>query len=76
MTDCSGNVNIAYEDSNFYYVYPKSPDALKLYTDYGLLHNEKSYAVKYLEHMLSKTSLTTKTATHLNIKSKVTLLFF
>ena len=52
------------------YIYPKSPDQLKLFTKHGFVRGPKTVAVRYLEDMLTKTSLTTKKVTHDSIESK------
>lgn len=60
----------------FEYVYPKPSNTLNIFTEHGLVSKEKTPAVRYLEQMLTKTSLTTKKSTHLDINGKPNLLFF
>nr|CAB3250200.1 golgin subfamily A member 6-like protein 2 [Phallusia mammillata] len=48
--------------------YPIPPDKLKLFSKHGYVERPKTAAVDYLEHMLTKTSLTTQKASHENIE--------
>ena len=70
----SGHGNIS---TPFEYVYPSSPDKLKIFTKHGLLSRSKTPAVRYLEHMLTKTTLTTQKVSHSNVEGKfeIVLLF-
>lgn len=50
------------------FIYPTPPDKLDLFTKYGYVERPKTAAVNYLEHMLTKTSLTSQKASHENIE--------
>ena len=54
----------------FEYSYPTQPAKLKLFSKYGYVSRPKTGAVRYLEHMLTKTTLTTQKAVHSNIEGK------
>jgi len=56
------------ENSLFEYVYPEQPDKLRMFSKYGYVSRPKTSAVRYLEHMLTKTTLTTQKAVHYNIE--------
>ena len=56
------------EGSSLKFVYPVQPNKLQLFTKYGFVDRPKTSAVRYLEHMLTKTTLTTQKAVHSNIE--------
>lgn len=50
------------------YTYPNPPSKLELFSTYGYIERPKTAGVDYLEHMLSKTSLSTQKLAHSDIQ--------